>query len=352
MITKIAVLRANALGDFIFVIPALYALRERFRDAEIVYLGKPWHKELLENRPFPVNRVEVVPDYPGVSREEGFIPGEAVLNDFFTRMQQEKFDLAFQLHGGGRNSNPFVLRLGAKKTVGLATKDATPLGITVPYIYYTSEILRYLEVVGKVGAVTAQIAPRFPALQSDIDNAISVLPQARHASVAVIHPGATDVRRRWPAINFSRIADFLVKEGYTVFVTGQGQEKQIIDAVRNAAAYPDRIIDACNISIRQLTGLLAMAEIVVSNDTGPLHLARALGRRNAGIFWCGNVITAMSVTTEWNRSLISWMVSCPLCGLPCHAFDTVKNGCLHRVSFVDTVTVDEVLENVRDLLKI
>src|SRR4051794_29589183 len=111
IIKKIAVLRANALGDYIFVIPALQALRETFPSAEITLLGREWHKEYVENRPGPVDRVVVVPAYPGISEREGFVPNPEDLDVFFNKMQEEQFDMAFQLHGGGRNSNPFLLRL-------------------------------------------------------------------------------------------------------------------------------------------------------------------------------------------------------------------------------------------------
>src|SRR4051794_40159516 len=123
MIKKIAVLRANALGDYIFVLPALQALRETFPAAEITLLGRAWHKEYLESRPGPVDHVVVVPLYPGISEREGYVPEHEELNLFFNKMQSEHFDIAFQLHGGGRNSNPFLLRLGAKLTVGLRTPD-------------------------------------------------------------------------------------------------------------------------------------------------------------------------------------------------------------------------------------
>ena len=58
---KIAVLRCNALGDFIFTLPALDALRAAYPHAEIVLLGKPWHAEWLATRPSPIDRVVAVP---------------------------------------------------------------------------------------------------------------------------------------------------------------------------------------------------------------------------------------------------------------------------------------------------
>src|SRR5258708_31084265 len=68
-VRKIAVLRANALGDFILTLPALEALRAAYPHAEIVLLAKKWHAAFLANRPGPVDRVVVVPPYGGVGGE-------------------------------------------------------------------------------------------------------------------------------------------------------------------------------------------------------------------------------------------------------------------------------------------
>ena len=98
-VAKIAVLRANAVGDFLFALPALEALRHAYPSAEIVLLGRAWHSGFLHGRPGPVDRVETVPQWHGVSEEVGVDPG-----GFFERMRREHFDLALQMHGGGKNS--------------------------------------------------------------------------------------------------------------------------------------------------------------------------------------------------------------------------------------------------------
>jgi len=66
-VEKIAVLRANALGDYLFCLPALESLRAAYPQAEIVLLGAPWHSRFLTGRSGPVrNRVVVVPALPGI----------------------------------------------------------------------------------------------------------------------------------------------------------------------------------------------------------------------------------------------------------------------------------------------
>ncbi|MDX2154534.1 MAG: hypothetical protein SFV54_27580 [Bryobacteraceae bacterium] len=116
---KIAVLRANAVGDFVFALPALEALRAAYPQAELVLLGKQWHQDFLRGRPGPVDRVSVVPHSRGVNVERDMHEDPAELERFFEAARRERFDVALQLHGGGRHSNPFLLQLNAALTVGL-----------------------------------------------------------------------------------------------------------------------------------------------------------------------------------------------------------------------------------------
>jgi ADP-heptose:LPS heptosyltransferase len=150
---RIAVLRANALGDYLFVLPALEALRAAYPGAEIVLLGAPWHADALAARPGPVDRVLVAPAAPGIRPP---IPADPVpadrLPEFLDRVRAEGFDLALQLHGGGGNSNPLVSALGARVTAGLRAVGAPALDRNLHYTHYQPEVFRYLEVVGLVGA--------------------------------------------------------------------------------------------------------------------------------------------------------------------------------------------------------
>src|SRR5207248_3041051 len=105
------------------------------------------------------------------------LPGSAV-ERFFDAMVRERFDLAIQLHGGGRHSNPFVLRLGAGMTAGLKTPDAPPLDRWIPYVYFQPEILSYLEVVSLVGARPTTLEPRMAVTETDLTEAHRVVPEA------------------------------------------------------------------------------------------------------------------------------------------------------------------------------
>ncbi len=354
MTKKIAILRANALGDFIFILPALQALKDTFPGAEIVLLGKAWHQEYLVNRPSNVDRVVVVPPYPGVGAAYDYQVDEQELNNFFAEMQAENFDLAFQFHGGGKNSNPFMLRLGAKKVIGLKSPVAPEVDVSVPYVLYFSEPMRYLEMVALAGAKTLNIEPHWESVPADLQELGSVLPDWESKKLIVIHPGATDMRRRWPAKKFAAAADDLISCGFRIAITGTDFEKEVAKEVWQNIRQKNEAYDLCSrLSLAGMTGLLAIAKLVVANDTGPIHLARALKTPTVGIFWCSNAITGMPFTVAFNRTLISFMVDCPLCGQrvisPTAIFPHEAN-CPHQTCFVDEITVKQVTDSAQNLL--
>jgi ADP-heptose:LPS heptosyltransferase len=132
-VRKIAVLRPNAVGDFVFALPALHALKQRYPDADIVLLGKDWHAGFLRDRPGPVDRVAVMPPVPGVGAPVGAICDEREIDRFVDAMRAERFDIALQMFGAGHYSNPFLLRLGARLTAGARADGAPALERWVPY---------------------------------------------------------------------------------------------------------------------------------------------------------------------------------------------------------------------------
>ena len=344
-IKKIAVLRANALGDFIFALPALDAIRHVYLDAEITLLGKQWHVDFLQERPGPIDRVVPVPYYQGVNEAGNQHENLEEQNRFFSEMQAEHYDLALQMHGGGRNSNPFILRLGARFTAGMKTADAPALDRWIPYVYWQHEALRLLEVAGLVGARPVDLESRLSVTQRDIQESCAALPE-ESPPLAVIHPGASDPRRRWPAERFAVVGDALVQSGCRVAIVGIAEEHTIAREVITGMHQP--AIDLCGaLSLHALTGIISRARLVVANDSGPRHLAEAVGTPTVGIYWCGNLINAGSLYRSYHRPHLSWRLDCPICGK-----NTIHDRCEHNPSFVDDVQVDEVIASALDLLEI
>jgi ADP-heptose:LPS heptosyltransferase len=288
----------------------------------------------------------VVPRKVGV-HDDRHLPGEEdppeVLDAFFEEMRAEGFDLALQMHGGGRNSNPFLLRLGARTTAGSATPDAPRLDYTLPYIYWQHEIARLLEVVGLVGATPVGLEPRLTLTEADFAESYAVLPETADVLVAM-HPGVGDTWRQWPPENFAAVGDALAGTCACVLLTGSGFEEPITREVAEKMSAPAVDLSG-KLSIGGLAALLSRCQVVVSNDSGPLHIAGAVGAATVGIYWAGNVITAGTLMRARHRPHLSWRLECPLCGR-----NTIYDPCKHRPSFVDLVQPEEVIASALELL--
>ena len=347
-VERIAVLRANQLGDLVMTLPALEALRAAYPSAEVVLLGTPMHAELLAGRPGTfADRVEVVPFAHGV--REGGEEDPGALDVFFDKMQDERFDLGVQLHGGGRWSNPFLRRLGARVTAGPRTPDAEPLQRELRYVADQHEVLRLLEAVGLVGAAPVTLTPRLAVTTGDRSASREVVPEG---TLVVVHPGARDLRRRWPADRFAVVADALVRRGARVVVTGTLAERGLAERVATAMEEDAQVV-AGDLSLSGLVGVLERATLVLSNDTGPRHLAEAVGTPTVSLFWCGNAATAAPLARARHRVHVSWRLACPRCGVPKLAEvnpDRYGAPCSHREPWLTDIPVSEVLPDALDLL--
>lgn len=346
-VSRIAVLRGGGLGDLIFAIPAVSALKAAYPGSTLTLLGTPVHKALTGATQSPVDEVQVLPF------SEGVRPGKedpAELDRFFARMRERQFDLAVQLHGGGRHSNPFLLRLGARHTVGTRTADAASLDRSVPYLYYQHEPLRALEVAGFAGAFPVDLEARLhPA-----DRADAALPPEldQHTSqpLVTLHPGATDPRRRWPADRFAELAAACTADGCQVVVVGDDSERPLAQQIVQLAEPASVISLAGALDMGGLVAVLARSAVVVGNDSGPRHLAQALGIPTVGIFWAGNMINAAALGRSIHRLHASWVTACPVCGIDVTQVGWTAPRCAHDESLVAGVGVREVHDDVRNLV--
>lgn len=105
---------------------------------------------------------------------------------------------------------------------------------------------------------------------------------------------------------------------------------------RTAVLRPNAIGDFV-FALPALVALLERAHVLVSNDTGPLHLAHAIGTPSVGIFWMLNLLSGQPLFAGEQRFAFSTRIDCPVCGVR-----NVRTRCGHDASYVDEVTVDEV----------
>src|SRR3954447_8819624 len=245
-------------------LPALDALRAAYPASRLTLLGREWHEEFLRDRPSPIDDVYVIPHGALGDESDGFVPDlqRRVVRD----LRAAAFDVALQLHGGGRNSNRLLAQIGARVTAGARTPDAPRLDRNIHYETFQSDLIRCLEIVALVGASAATVDARLAMMESDLaaSRAVGADEERR---IVVVHPGASDTRRRWPAERFAAVADELAAAGGRIVLSGVAGERDAVAAVSRAMRCPAE--DVCGrLSLSALTGLLARADLFVGNDTG------------------------------------------------------------------------------------
>lgn len=341
-VARLAVLRANGLGDLVISEPALGALRETYADAEITLLGSPAHAALLADRPGPVDRVVEVPPVPGVRAGSRPDASDDEVERWCAEQRGYGYDLAVQMHGGGRHSNGLLRRLGATVTAGTATPDAVRPDRWLPYRPYQHDTVRWLELAAALGAPAVRLEPRLTVTAADREASLAVLPPGPRP-LAVVHPGATDARRCYPEERLGVVADDLARAGARVVVVGEAGDAGRVDRVlAGATTAHERVVGS--LGLPGLVGTLARASLLVGNDSGPRHLAHAVDTPTVAVFTYANLADAAPLHRVWHRVLVSWHGGCRVCGRR-----VLEGWCGHGASATHDVPLADVRDAALDL---
>jgi ADP-heptose:LPS heptosyltransferase len=222
------------------------------------------------------------PGSPGIA-EQFYEPGRTEL--FLSRMRREGFDLAIQLHGSGAFSNPITLALGARVTAGMVRPgdSAGRLDAAFPTPQRGREVDRLLAFTSFLGA---PVPLRWPDLQLEPGDESEAARALSGATVPLtgVHPGAREATKRWPAAHFAGAAEALWQErGGTVVVLG-GPEEEGAARIIEKRLGPRCLNLAGRLSLPVLAAVVRRLALLLTNDSGPAHLAYAMGTPSVTIF--------------------------------------------------------------------
>ncbi|MDQ3871934.1 MAG: glycosyltransferase family 9 protein [Chloroflexota bacterium] len=286
---RILVLRALHLGDMLCAVPALRALRAALPTAEITLLGLPWARSFVSRFEAYLDRFLEFPGFPGFP-ERPVAVGEVAR--FLAEAQRMRFDLALQMHGSGRYSNPICFLVGARRTAGYVLPgDWCPdPDRFMPYPAGLPEIRRHLRLMSFLGVPLGGEELEFP-IQPDDRAGLDAL-RAEHSlaphGYVCLHPGARAPERRWPPRLFAKLGDRLADLGLQVVVTGTAAERDLAAAVIQAMTAPAADV-AGRTSLGTLAALVHDARLVVCGDTGVSHVAAALQVPSVVLFTASEV---------------------------------------------------------------
>ena len=278
---NILVIDFGQLGDVVMSLPALRAIREKFPYAKItVAVGKPG-KELLSLAGFADEILEV----DRVSLRDGpTLVSIGRIARFVAQVRRQKFDFVIDLHSY-YETNILGFLSGASHRLYSRRENRSLdfLGNFKPQPARertTAHLVdRYLDLLKPLGI---QDPPRTPVLQTSNagDLAVEALLKKEKAHsgelLAGIFPGAGNASRLWPLEKFADVADHLIRnDRVRVIVFAGPEERELVPRMRSV--FPARTIFFDRLTIPQLASAQARLTLFISNDTGPAHIAAAVG---------------------------------------------------------------------------
>ncbi len=289
-VRKILVIRLDLLGDVLLSMPAVEALHERYPVAEIWMMTLPYTAGIPARYPF-VARV-VTLDTNEVRSPRGLL-NPATLKRWlgvYLLLRRQRFDLAVSLFGLTASIWAFMSgathRIGYRKEAYPLLHTRTPPGMR--YDHRQHEVLWCLRLAELAGA---ERKPRYMRLPLEPDAVARVARLLEGHGVTPdtlligVHPGSINgSAKRWPALHWAALADRLQeKYGATVVLTGSKSELPIAEAV-TAAMDTKPLVLTGRTSVNELAALLARCDLVLSGDSGPLHMAVALDRPTVSVY--------------------------------------------------------------------
>lgn len=335
---RVLLTRLRFIGDVILTTPIIRSIRDALPDAYIAFLGELPGVTLLEHNPY-LN--EVI----------SYDPNSSIVKQIliYPRLHERGFDLAIDLFSNPRSAL-LTYATGARVRVGAGKRHRSRL--------YTHPVVddgtpksaidfhaQYLRVVGI--PLSTRKAEIF--LSEDERREARIYLQWQGIDfdrpIVGLHPGASWPAKMWHKERYAELADVLIaKLGAQVVITRGPRERRLAEEISAHCVGSVKLLDV--LPLRQLAAVLSLLHVYVANDSGPMHMAVAVGTRTIGIFGPGEENVWFPYGPEEGHIALRKDVWCH----PCHlnVCDKEDDGYMKCMKLLDT---KEVLDAVRERIE-
>ena len=282
---RVLCVRLDALGDVLMTTPAIRAVKESAQGRRVTLLTSPSGAAVSALVP-ELDQV-IVYDAPWINSTK---PRESSTPDYamIERLRAEKFDAAIIFTVYSQNPMPAAfLCYMADIPLRLAHCHENPYQLLNPWIrdfepqkFTRHEVRRQLDLVGEVGYKTAdeRMSLRVPdAARANMVRILHTTGIDEAGRWLLIHPGSTAASRRYRPEGFAEVAHRLTTEqGYQIVFTGDKTEVALIEGIRTAMGVLSYSL-AGQLDLAEFGALIQAAPVLISNNTGPVHVAAAVG---------------------------------------------------------------------------
>ncbi len=340
---NILVVRTDRIGDVILTTPSFEALRKTYPQAKISVLVAPETAEIVEGNP---NIDEVIIDDKKKAHK-----GWKIFK-LVSLLREKKFDLAVIFHTKNR-TNLLCFLAGIPHRLGYRNNKLGFL-LTKPVKDVRAEGKKHeveycLELLKHVGVIDADASRLFMPIRRESEEWALNFLRTCHAEnskpLICVHPAASCISKRWPAKKFAELINLLVPKYKAAIILIGGLDAEVIvrEIMKDIHA---PVVDAVGkTSVSQLASLLKKSHLLISNDSGPVHVAAAVGTSVVSIF--GRNQAGLS-PQRWrplgkNDIVLHKEVGCSIC---------LAHRCDIEFKCLEAITPPEALEAVDAIFKL
>lgn len=339
---RILIVRTDRIGDVVLSTPVIKALKDNFPGSFIAMMVSPSTQELVRGNPY-LDEV-IVYDKSVIHR--------SLLSSikFAFYLRKKKFDLALILHSTNR-VNIIAFLAGIKNRVGYGRRLGFLLTKCLPYskskgekheVEYNLDLLRAIGVEVKDAGL---FIPKDIASERWADDILLSYGISKDYRLIVIHPSASCVSRLWPVERFAEVAKVLIKkyDARVIIVAGKN-DVTLADKLCSLIGYT--VVNlAGKTNLMQLASILRRATLMISNDSGPVHMAVACGLAVIVLFGRGQPGIG---PVRWgplgeHDILLHKKIGCPQC---------LAHNCKNGFLCLRSIEVGDVLDAVDRILKV
>ncbi|MGI5834916.1 MAG: glycosyltransferase family 9 protein [Chloroflexota bacterium] len=369
-VRSILAIRLDLMGDLVFTLPALRALKEAAPSARLTVLVQPYAADLVRNLPF-VDRV-ITADVARW-RKPGVLIRSAWRDVLKARREllEEQFDLCVSFYG--KVGASAALLSNARYLVGYSTEGypgSFGLGLQgYRYQHRRHEAEYCLDLVRPLlshnsdtccedyyqdshnSSPALSCGPELPVLvvdpaaRSKVDQLLVVAGISSEDRLVALHPGALNMAaKRWLPERWAAVADWLQKElGQRVVLIGSASEVPLTEEVRSTMS-TSVVNMAGKTSVAELVALLSRCRLFLGGDSGPLHVASALGVPSVSVY--GPTDPAITGPLSARARVLVGGADCA----PCYDLKSPPECRRGNLLCMDLVSVEQVYEAAREMV--
>ena len=336
-IKKILVTRTDRIGDVILSTPVFQALKKTFPHVSLYALVLPTTRALLDGNPF----IDKIITYDKRGKHKSLWKTIT----FARSLREEKIDIALHLHPTNRVHSisriaGIPVRIGYKKKnhwLLTHSQEERKWEGMKHEAEYNFDLLRYLQV-----EPPHEIKPYFLIGQKD-EAAFDALLEREHISLSsyvVLFPSASCPSKMWPLKNFVHLSEMLyTKYNKEIVLIGGADDIHIAEKVKKQVTIP--VVDVTGkLSLKMLGALLKRSCLLISNDSGPVHIAASLDTPVISIF--GRSDSGLSPQRWGPLGKMSYFIHKDVGCVECRAHNCEKDFlCLQSITVQDVCAIIE-----------